>query len=289
VVAATRVLGALFSPHCAAVQPALLTHGLAAAVERKGVRILEGADVVAIEPGRVRTSRHRVRAEVVLQATEAYGRDLPGQRRELVPVYSLMVATEPLTTAQWEAIGLHERATFNDARREVIYGQRTGDGRLAFGGRGAPYHLGSRIRPGFDVDARVRSRLVATLVDLFPSLADVTITHHWGGPLGIPRDWHPSVRYDPASGLGRAGGYVGDGVGATQLAGRTLADLVLRRDTDLVHLPWVDHHSPRWEPEPFRWLGVNGALRLARWIDRSEERRGRTPRWARVLDLLTGG
>ena len=88
-------------------------------------------------------------------------------------------------------------------------------------------------------------------------LADVKVTHAWGGPLGIPRDWCASVGLDPATGLGWAGGYVGDGVSTTNLAGRTLADLILGQDTQLTRLPWVGHRSPRWEPEPLRWLGAN--------------------------------
>ena len=70
--------------------------------------------------------------------------------------------------------------------------------------------------------------LRATLIELFPALAGVGFTHSWGGPLGIARDWHPSVGFDRTTGLGWAGGYVGDGVSTTNLAGRTLADLVLR-------------------------------------------------------------
>jgi hypothetical protein len=74
------------------------------------------------------------------------------------------------------------------------------------------------------------------------------------------------------------GGYVGDGVSTTNLAGRTIADLILGRDTDLTRLPWVGHTSPQWEPEPLRWLGVNFGRRHATSIDRAEAA-GRTPKW----------
>ena len=154
----------------------------------------------------------------------------------------------------------------------IIYGQRTADGRLAFGGRGAPYHFGSRIAPEFDTDERVRAMLRATLAELFPVTADVELPFPWGGPLAVPRDWHPHVRFDRARGLASAGGYVGDGVAAANLAGRTLADLVLGRDTDLTHLPIVGHRSPRWEPEPLRWVGARVAAAAA------AERSPRPPR-----------
>jgi glycine/D-amino acid oxidase-like deaminating enzyme len=205
-----------------------------------------------------------------------------------VPVYSLMVATEPLRDEQWDSVGLAGREVFADHGHVVIYGQRTDDGRIAFGGRGAPYHWGSAVRPEFDHEERVFDALRATLLDLLPQLHGIRFTHAWGGPLGIARDWHPSVAWDPVTRTGRAGGYVGDGVAATNLAGRTLADLVLDRRTPLTELPWVGHRSPRWEPEPLRWLGVNAGLRLAALADREEGRSGRPARLGALLGRLTG-
>jgi glycine/D-amino acid oxidase-like deaminating enzyme len=275
VVRATSVLGATQTPHCAALHPARLVRGLALAAERAGVLIHERSPVLDFGPGLVRTERGSVRARHVVRATEGYTATLPGHRRELAPVYSLMIATEPLREEQWERIGLAGRETFADHRHLIIYGQRTADGRLAFGGRGAPYHFASRISPVFDRDAGVFDELRRVLVDLFPVLSDVDVTHRWGGPLGVPRDWFASVGHDPRSGMAWAGGYVGDGVGTSNLAGRTLADLILERRTDLVTLPWVGHRSPRWEPEPFRWLGANTGLRVMSGADAAEERSGR--------------
>jgi glycine/D-amino acid oxidase-like deaminating enzyme len=171
----------------------------------------------------------------------------------------------------------------------VIYGQRTEDGRLAFGGRGAPYHFGSAIRPEFDRDAKVHDDLHRTLIDLFPILATTRITHRWGGPLGITRDWNASVGIDAATRLAWAGGYVGDGLSTTNLAGRTLCDLILGRDSELTSLPWVNHRSRRWEPEPARWLGVNVGLYLAGVADRTEDGGGNEPLAAKALRRLTGG
>jgi glycine/D-amino acid oxidase-like deaminating enzyme len=271
-------LGALFTPHCAAIHPAKLVHGLARAVERLGVTIYERTPVLAIEPGQLRTTLGTVRAEVVVRATEAFSAELPGLGRAIAPVYSLMIATEPLSDAFWADARLGTRPTFADFRHMIIYGQRTADGRLAFGGRGTPYHFGSRVRPQFDLDPRVFDALHATLRSLFPGLGDAAITHRWGGAVGVPRDWYPSVGFDRAAGLAWAGGYVGDGVSTTNLAGRTIADLVLGRDTELVHLPWVGHRSPRWEPEPFRFLGVNLSRKIVESIDRAEVA-GRDPKW----------
>lgn len=203
-------------------------------------------------------------------------------------MYSLIVATEPLPQRVWDTIGLEQREVFSDFRHVVIYGQRTADGRIVFGGRGAPYHFGSAIHPSFDVDERVFTLLRRTITDLLPQLADVSFTHAWGGPLGIPRDWHPSVGYDPLARVGWAGGYVGDGVAASNLAGRTLAELVSGRHTGLVDLPWVGHRSPDWEPEPLRWLGVNAGLHLAGLADLEESWTGRPARLGRLLAAVTG-
>ncbi|HQR25721.1 MAG TPA: FAD-binding oxidoreductase [Nocardioides sp.] len=289
VLAATRVRGATYTPDCAVVQPARLVRGLAEAAERRGVRIHEHTPVRAVEQGRAVTEHGTARAGTVIRATEGYTASLAGLRRALAPVYSLIVATEPLPPEVWEQIGLARRETFADHRHLVIYGQRTADDRLVFGGRGAPYHFGSRTAPGFDRDERVFAALRHTLRDLFPVLSDARFTHAWGGALGVARDWMASVGWDPRTGLGWAGGYVGDGVSTTNLAGRTLRDLVLGRDTELTRLPWVGHRSRGWEPEPLRWLGMNAGLRAMTFADAEERRTGRQSLTARLMSPLLGG
>jgi glycine/D-amino acid oxidase-like deaminating enzyme len=288
VLAGSHLRGATYTPDCAAIHPGRLVRGLADAVVRRGVALYEQTPATAIGPGRVTTRHGTVRAERVIRATEGYTRTLDGERRRLVPVYSLIIATEPLPEATWEQIGLRRRETFSDHRHLIIYGQRTADDRLVFGGRGAPYHFGSRIRTAYDRDEGVFALLHSALTDLFPVLRDVTVTHAWGGALGIARDWTASVGLDPTTGLGWAGGYVGDGVSTTNLAGRTLADLVLGRDTELTRLPWVGHHSRSWEPEPLRWLGINVGLHAMSWADREEARTGRESRIAKLVSPLIG-
>jgi len=286
---ATRTLGATYTPDCAAIHPGRLVRGLAEAVVRRGVTLHERSPALSVAPGVVRTPRGSVRAPYVVRATEGFTPRLPGLARALVPVYSLIIASEPLPAAVWDEIGLAQRETFSDHRHLVIYGQRTADDRLVFGGRGAPYHLGSRVSPAFDRDHRVFAALHATLLDLFPVLAGTRFTHAWGGPLGIPRDWCASVGLDRGTGLAWAGGYVGDGVSTTNLAGRTLADLVLGRDTELTTLPWVSHRSPAWEPEPLRWLGINAGLRAMTVADAEEALTGRPSLVARAMAPLLGG
>ncbi len=284
--AATDVLGATYTPHCAALQPAKLVRGLADVVEARGAAIFENTRVTRIEHGAAHTERGVVRADVIVRATEGYTAQLAASHRAIAPVYSLIVATEPLSDAVWDEIGLRERETFSDHRHLIIYGQRSADGRMVFGGRGAPYHLGSRIRPDYDRDPTVFAALERTVHELFPVLRGTAFTHRWGGPLGVARDWHASVGLQ--DGLAWAGGYVGDGVSTTNLAGRTLADLITARESALTALPWVGHRSRNWEPEPLRWLGANAGLRAMTWADHAENRHGRPSRLAAVVNAMMG-
>lgn len=292
---ATNVLGGLVTPHCAAIHPARLARGLAAVVEKKGATIYEQTEVRQVLPraagkATVVTPKGRVSCGSVLVATEGFTAALPGRERAVVPIYSLMVATEPLGEEAVAGLGsaLAAGATFTDGRHLLIYGQVTADGRLAFGGRGAPYHRGSQVSAAFERDERVHRLLKECLGELFPQLGAINITHRWGGPIGVHRDWFPSVRYDPQSGLGSAGGYVGDGVATTNLAGRTLAELVLGRTSELTKLPWVGHESPRWEPEPLRWAGINLGLKSMQLADVLEDRSGKPSRIAAAVGRITG-
>jgi glycine/D-amino acid oxidase-like deaminating enzyme len=288
-IGASGVLGGIYTPHCAAIHPARLVRGLAQVVRARGVKVFERTPVTEIAPRKLVTTRGTVTADYVIRATEGYTPALPGLHRAVIPVYSLMIATEPLPGSAWAALGLDDRPTFTDGRHLLIYGQRTADGRFAFGGRGAPYHLGSAVRPSFDRVPAVFAALRRTLGELFPALGNVKVTHSWGGPLGIPRDWCASVGLDRGTGLGWAGGYVGDGVATTNLAGRTLADLVLGTDSDLIRLPWVNHRSRPWETEPLRWLGINAGLRTMSWADQAEGRTGRPSRAAQMMGRFLGG
>lgn len=270
-------LGALFTPHCAALHPARLARGLADAVERRGVRIFERSPAITIAPGHVVTPHGELRATYVIRATESYTARLSGFANCLVPLHTFMVATEPLPEAMWTEIGLNDRQTFSDGRRITTYGQRTADGRIAFGGS-ADYRYGSGIQDRFRSDDRHFKEVELALLRLFPVLRGVAITHRWGGAVGVPRNWRPSLGLDRSSGMGWLGGYVGEGVAATNLAGRTLAELLVGEATARTQMGWVNAPSPAWEPEPFRWLAIKGLLALGESADSAEQRTGRTSR-----------
>ena len=287
-VKAAGALGASFDPACARLHPAKLVRGLARALESRGVVIYENTEVTGYASRSVRTGLRTVQCKDVVVATEGYGATLPATRRRMLPLYSMMIATEPLPDSIWDEVGLDHGQTFTDFRHLLVYGQRTADNRFAFGGRGARYHWGSSIRSEYDRVPAVFDHLRRTLGDMFPTIGQVAVTHRWGGPLGVSRDWHATASYDAARGLASAGGYVGDGLSTTNLAGRTLADLMTGADTALISLPWVNHHSPSWEPEPWRFLGANAGLIAMTIADAEEKLTGRASIAAKFMRSSTG-
>ena len=243
------------------MQPARLARGLADAAERAGATIHEGTRVTRIEPGVAHTTRGTVRAEVRLRATEAYTVDLEGMRRALVPLNSAMIVTDPLPAATWAELRWDHADCLLDGRHRYVYLQRTGDGRIAIGGRGTPYRFGSRTDREGPLPAATARQLRERLINLFPGLRDTGITAGWHGVFGVTRDWTPAVGLDRETGLAWAGGYVGEGVAASNLAGRTLRDLVLGRDTELTGLPWV---APPARAVGARAAAVRGRARRQR-------------------------
>ena len=285
---ATKVLGSVFDPACASIQPAKLVRGLAESFERLGGLIFEETEVLTLSEGRIETSRGEFTAEYVVDALEGYRSTLREKSRDSIPIYSLMVVTEVLPEELLNEMGLEPGVTFADYRNLVIYGQRTKDNRIAFGGRGAPYHFGSRIKPGYDRNDRIHDQIEGVLLDLFPQLVGIKFEQRWGGALGVSRDWMASVRLDEKSKLGQAGGYVGDGVGTSNLAGRTMADLILGLSTPLTNLCWVQHQSPKWEFEPLRFIAARSALIGADIADQIEGVTGRRSLISKIIARLTG-
>ncbi|MDO8187080.1 FAD-dependent oxidoreductase [Conexibacter sp. JD483] len=270
-----------WSPHCARIQPAKLVQGLASAVQRLGVRIVESTTVRSVEPAgagaaggagqaRAVTDRGVVRAPIVLTCLEGFTASLKGRKRAWLPLNSAIVVTAPLPQSAWAEIGWEGRELLGDMAHAYIYAQRTADDRIAFGGRGVPYRFGSRTDTLGQTQPETIAQLTRLLREFFPAAAAVPVEHAWCGVLGVPRDWSATVRLDRATGLGTAGGYVGNGVTTSALMGRTLADLALGRDSDATALPWVGHDARRWEPEPLRWIGANLVYALYRTADRRE-------------------
>lgn len=285
----TRAVCGAWNRQGARVHPAKLVQGLAAVVEQMGVTIYESTAVHRLSSGVATSDRGTVKAPIVLRCTEGFTASLAGQRRKLLPLNSAMVVTAPLPPDVWAELGWQGEQLLGDVAHAYMYAQRTADGRIAFGGRGVPYRFGSRVdRRGQTQDATIR-QLGRLMHEFFPATAGIPIDHAWCGVLGVARDWASSASFDRASGLGAAGGYVGNGVGTANLAGRTLRDMVLGRDTMLTRLPWVNHQARGWEPEPLRWVGARLVYWLYRAADRRELRSGKGPSvLAKVAGQVSG-
>ncbi|MEU7554907.1 FAD-binding oxidoreductase [Streptomyces sp. NPDC044571] len=283
-------VGAGWTPHGARIHPWKLAKGLAATCERLGVVIHETTPVTEIRAGRALTPYGTVRAPYVLRCTEGFTAALKGQKRAWLPMNSSMIATAPLPESTWSQLGWSGREVLGDMAHAYMYAQRTADDRIAIGGRGIPYRFGSRTDTDGTTQPATIASLTALLTSFFPVLTGVEITHAWSGVLGVPRDWCATVTLDRTTGLGWAGGYVGSGVATANLAARTLRDLVLEDRTELTTLPWVDHRVRRWEPEPFRWLGVHALYAAYREADRRETatHRPTTTPLAHLADRISG-
>ncbi|CAM5776692.1 FAD-dependent oxidoreductase [Labrys miyagiensis] len=284
-----NVMGALVVHGQARVQPAKLVRGLAAMVERLGVGIYEQTTVTAIAKGSVTTNRGTVRAGTIVRATEGFTAGIPGEERTWLALNSAQIVTEPLPPSLWKEIGWEGHELLGNTAHAYCYAQRTREGRITMGGRGVPYRYGSRTDINGATQQATIDQLYAILTSLLPQTSRLRIEHAWCGVLGVPRDWCTTVGLDPQSRIGWAGGYVGLGVSSSNLSGRTLCDLVLGRETDLVRLPWVNRSVRPWEPEPFRWLGVHSMYQLYRLADQREESGlAHTSKLAALADRITG-
>jgi glycine/D-amino acid oxidase-like deaminating enzyme len=283
------ILGGMIVQGVARIQPAKLVQGLARMVEAQGTRIAEGTAALAIAPGVVETNHGTVRARTILRCTEGFTATLPGARREWLPLNSAQIATAPLPATVWQEIGWNGHEILGDFANAYCYCQRTREGRITVGARGVPYKYGSKLDTHGAPDGETIRRLTDILHRHFPATRDFGIDHAWCGTLAVPRDWCATVGLDPKTRIGWAGGYVGVGVSTSNLAGRTLADLTLGLETGLTGLPWVNRRVRAWEPEPLRWLGVQGMYALLNAADRQEDvSQGPPSRLGRLGNWLTG-
>ncbi len=282
-------LGAMTLSGMTRVQPAKLVRGLAEAVERAGAVIHEDTEVLSYAKGAVTTPHGTLRAPIILRCTEGFTAGLPGHNRDWLPLNSAQIATVPLPDEVWDKIGWDGHELIGDMNSAYCYCQRTREGRITVGARGVPYKFGSRMDKNGAPDAETIRRLTEVLRQHFPAAADYAVDHAWCGVLGVPRDWCATVGLDRGTGLGWAGGYVGVGVSTSNLAGQTLADLAMGRDTALTRLPWVNRKVRKWEIEPLRWLGVHLMYQLLRIGDAREARLGIPPsKFAAFGNWLTG-
>jgi glycine/D-amino acid oxidase-like deaminating enzyme len=280
-VRATNIEGGMLSKVGATVHPGNLARGLARVIERRGGVIYERSEVTRFSfgdrPALVTEGGCLTARRAVIAAGEAYLTQLPPFSRSLLPLTSMIVLTAPLTPSQWTQVGWHGGQSLSSQSSTKNYLTRTLDGRILYGSRGAPYHFASRISDATLQNEPVYEWMRGKAREWFPVLHDVEFTHAWGGHLGVPRDWMPSVHFDPSLKLGTLHGYTGRGVSTSNLAARLMMGLVTGRTTGLETLPIHRRPIRRWEPEPLRWAAVRYMQNAFARIDEAEEKGRRRP------------
>jgi glycine/D-amino acid oxidase-like deaminating enzyme len=281
-VPAAGAIAAMWKKDAIAVQPAMLARGLARAVERHGATIWERTRVLDYRGGErpvLVTDRGEVRASrAIVLAGEAYLAQLDKTRRNLIPLTSNMVITEPLPESFWAEHGWHGRELVGGSGLTGAYIQKTADGRVALGPFRTRYPFNSQITDALDLDEEVFAHARRSVATWFPMLAGARFTHAWGGVFGMPRDGMPTMGFNPRTKVAMACGYSGSGVSTATLSGQVLGDLITGRDTALTHLPMTSHKPREWEPEPLRWAGVTYVQRSHVSLQEKIDRTGRVPR-----------
>jgi glycine/D-amino acid oxidase-like deaminating enzyme len=270
------------------VDPAKLVRGLARVAAERGVAIHEGTRVTAVErrAGGVdvlMADGARVRADHVVVATSAYSGWLRRLRSHFVPVYDYAIVSEPLTPEQRASIGWRRRQGMSDSNNQFHYFRLTADDRILWGGYDAVYYTGNGIGPEFDRRPATTDKLEQQFRAAFPQLGGLAFPYRWGGAIDTTTRF--TVTFGQALG-GRvtyALGYTGLGVGASRWAGGIVRDFVLRPDSDLLKLRFVQTPPIPFPPEPLRSVAVN----TVRWeLDRADRNAGKRGLLLRTLDAL---
>ncbi|MEA2402985.1 MAG: hypothetical protein QOK00_3388 [Thermoleophilaceae bacterium] len=262
----------VFVPDFATVHPARLALGLRRRLIERGALLHESSPVLGLRSlgasgngsgVTVETAAGSVRAGSAVLAVGPAVRDLPRLRSRLTVTSSHIVLTEPVPDVIGE-LGWTGGECITDGRTLVHYFRTTRDGRILLGWGGGRLAYGARLNGRVEVDPDVAESARATLLRLFPGLEGRRITNAWGGPIDVSPSHLPQIGTLPGAPVHFAFGYTGNGVGPTNLAGRTLASLALGRTDQLTRLPIVGADAGAWvPPEPLAWLGgslVRGAL-----------------------------
>jgi glycine/D-amino acid oxidase-like deaminating enzyme len=262
--------GAWWEPNTGILNPAKLAWAWKDVLIERGIDVFEGTPVTSVERvgGRsvLVTPAGWVKADKVVFATNAWSHRFDALSSKQVPVWTYIVLTEPLSDAQMDAIGWAGREGIEDFRDLVHYYRLTSDNRIVFGGRDVA--LGDGRRMDFDEDDTIFSKLRDDLRATFPQLEGVRFTHAWGGPVSVTLDLFPAIGHAGGGDWVFSLGCVGHGVSTSHLHGKTLADLVLERDTDLTDTFFVDRRILPMPPGPLKMPVLQGIAGFMRWEDR---------------------
>ncbi len=283
----TYVGGLLDPTGVAMVDPARLAWGLARAAEDAGARVHESSRVDGLRDRgdhvELAVGHHRVRARQVVLATNVFPSPLRRLRPFVVPVWDHVIATEPLTPVQRAALGWHGRQGVGDSGNQFHYYRLTRDDRVVFGGYDALYYYGSDLSPRRSRRADTEAMLYRHLLETFPALEGIRVTHAWAGAIDTSTRFSPSWHRACGGRVAAVLGYTGLGVGSSRFGAQVCLDLLAGRDSERTRLTMVRRPSMPWPPEPVRWAGIELTRRS---IARADEADGRRNLWLRTLDRL---
>ena len=268
-IASPLALGAWWEPRCGLLNPARQVRELKRIALAAGAQIYEHTPVLTIERQggfTLHTPGGSISAQKLVFATNAYSHLFPELRSKETPAFTHMVVTEPLNPQQQAAIGWKNRQGIEDARNFVHYLRLTADQRIAIGGSDVTLSYGREMQR--DLNPRVFHDLERDVVRMFPALKGIRFTDRWGGPVSVPIDMAPAIGFLGDRRAIYSLGCVGHGVSMAHLNGRTIADLVLERDTDLTRVWFVGRKMIPWPPEPIRFLAghaIRGYMRVEDW------------------------
>ena len=276
--------------HCTLVNPARLVRGLKKAVLCMGAQVFEGTPLSDLSQDGTkavaRTPRGLVRADKAVLAANAYSAHLPQVSKYVLPFYSHILLTEPLTDEQWQSVGWQGREGMEDRRIFLHYFRPTVDGRILWGGRDAPFHPDGPD-PRYDRDPHVYERLEETFRWTFPQLRDVKIEHAWGGPIGVTARFLPNIGWLEGKRVAYSFAYNGHGVAITCLAAMCLRDMLLERDTEYSRLPLVSLKPVNMGPRLIRDPLVRMQSRSLQKAD-DEGRVAKDPLLLKIFEKLGG-
>ncbi len=284
-------LGGLWDRESTAlVDPASLAWGLAGAVEAAGVQIAEHTAAAGLSSDRrgvvLQTERGDIRADKVALCTNAFRPLLSRIRFHTIPVYDYVLMTEPLSSAQRDAIGWRHRQGIGDMGNQFHYYRLTADNRILWGGYDAIYHLGRKVLPAYDQRDATFSLLAHQFFETFPQLEGLRFSHRWGGAIDTCTRFCAMFGTAGRGRVAYALGYTGLGVGATRFGANVMLDLLSGQATELTALEMVRRRPLPFPPEPLAYLGVQLTRRS---LARADVHEGRRDVWLRSLDRLGMG
>ncbi|MFX1764187.1 FAD-binding oxidoreductase [Paraburkholderia sp. A1RI-2L] len=272
-----RFAGGIYESDTGYLNPCKQVRALKSLAESANVSVYELTPVTSVEATSsavlVTTPHGKITAEKLVVATNAYSRQVPGPARlrsRQYPLWTYQIVTEPLSNGQWASIGWKDRQSFGDNRQMLHYFRPTADGRIIMGGGDA---ITYRTEPMEEVSAPAAwQHCEDHLKWIYPQLKNVRVDYRWGGPVSVTMDSAPEISFIDGERIIYSGGCFGHGVALTHLNGRTIADLLEGKKSELTEFWIVNRKSLSMSSDTLSFLAGRAARQALKSWDWWEER-----------------